>query len=121
MATALRWSLSAAKCASLVGTDMIGATAIPASFVPLLGSAASQQSSTVRLSSRMAMAVLTLNRFNRLCESRPDSIILYAFDLLHLDGKDLRQEALTERRYELKRLVGSEADSRDSIQRGVRW
>ena len=37
---------------------------------------------------------------------RPHSIILYAFDLLHLDGKDLRQETLLERRAELKHLVG---------------
>ena len=38
--------------------------------------------------------------------------ILYAFDLLHLDGKDLRQQALSERRAELKHLVGSNAESR---------
>jgi ATP-dependent DNA ligase len=43
---------------------------------------------------------------------RSHSIILYAFDLLHLDGKDLRQQTLSERREELKRLVGSEADNR---------
>ena len=29
---------------------------------------------------------------------RPDSIILYAFDLMHLNGKDLRQQALSMRR-----------------------
>jgi ATP-dependent DNA ligase len=40
------------------------------------------------------------------------SIILYAFDLLHLDGTDLRQETLTERRAALKRLAGDDADSR---------
>ena len=43
---------------------------------------------------------------------RPHSIILYAFDLLHLDGKDLRQETLSERRALLKHLVGDDADSR---------
>ena len=43
---------------------------------------------------------------------RPYSIILYAFDLLHLDGKDLRQQTLSERRADLKRLVGDDADSR---------
>src|SRR5262245_62477574 len=32
----------------------------------------------------------------------PHSIILYAFDLLHLDGKDLRQETLLERRAQLQ-------------------
>jgi ATP-dependent DNA ligase len=44
--------------------------------------------------------------------SRPYSIILYAFDLLHLDGKDLRQQTLSERRALLKRLVGDDAESR---------
>ena len=43
---------------------------------------------------------------------QPHSIILYAFDLLHLDGKDLRQQTLSERRVELKNLVGAEAESR---------
>ena len=38
---------------------------------------------------------------------RPHSIILYAFDLLHLDGKDLRQQTLMERRASLKTLLGS--------------
>jgi DNA ligase D-like protein (predicted ligase) len=44
--------------------------------------------------------------------SRPHSIILYTFDLLHLDGKDLRRETLSERRTALKQLVGTETDSR---------
>src|SRR6476659_4924448 len=38
---------------------------------------------------------------------RPHSIILYAFDLLHLDGEDLRQQTLMERRASLKHLVGA--------------
>jgi bifunctional non-homologous end joining protein LigD len=37
---------------------------------------------------------------------QPHSIILYPFDLLHLDGKDLRQDPLMERRASLKHLVG---------------
>jgi bifunctional non-homologous end joining protein LigD len=44
--------------------------------------------------------------------AQPHSIILYAFDLLHLDGKDLRQEPLSDRRAELKHLVGRDADCR---------
>ena len=40
---------------------------------------------------------------------RPRSIILYAFDLLHLDGEDLRQHALSERRASLKNLIGDDA------------
>ena len=43
---------------------------------------------------------------------RPDSIILYAFDLMHLNGKDLRQQALMERRANLKALLGSDEESR---------
>jgi len=43
---------------------------------------------------------------------RPYSIVLYAFDLLHLDGKDLRQQTLSERRALLKRLVGDDSESR---------
>jgi bifunctional non-homologous end joining protein LigD len=40
------------------------------------------------------------------------SIILYAFDVLHLDGKDLRQQTLLERRANLTQLVGADAESR---------
>ena len=43
---------------------------------------------------------------------QPHSIILYTFDLLHLDGKDLRQETLSDRRAKLKNLVGVDAESR---------
>jgi hypothetical protein len=43
---------------------------------------------------------------------QPNSIILYAFDLLHLDGKDLRQQTLMERRASLKHLVGADDQSR---------
>jgi bifunctional non-homologous end joining protein LigD len=38
--------------------------------------------------------------------SRPHSIIVYTFDLLHIDGKDLRLE--TQRRAKLKTLVADE-------------
>jgi DNA ligase D-like protein (predicted ligase) len=44
--------------------------------------------------------------------SRPDSVILYAFDLMHLNGNDLRQDALIERRAILKALVGDDEESR---------
>ena len=43
---------------------------------------------------------------------RPDSVILYAFDLMHLNGKDLRQQPLSERRALLKALLGSDEESR---------
>jgi bifunctional non-homologous end joining protein LigD len=43
---------------------------------------------------------------------QPQSIILYAFDLLHLDGDDLRQETLSGRRAKLEHLVASDPESR---------
>jgi ATP-dependent DNA ligase len=39
---------------------------------------------------------------------RPESLIFCAFDLLHLNGKDLREQPLLERRAKLKELVPSE-------------
>jgi len=46
-----------------------------------------------------------VSRFNRLL-SRKAEPILYAFDLLWLDGKDLRQLPLVERKSRLAQLVG---------------
>jgi bifunctional non-homologous end joining protein LigD len=43
---------------------------------------------------------------------RPDSIFLYAFDLMHLNGTDLRQQTLSVRRSILKALLGSDEESR---------
>jgi DNA ligase D-like protein (predicted ligase) len=43
---------------------------------------------------------------------RSREIILYAFDLLHLDGHDLRPQRLLERRTKLRWLVGVDAESR---------
>jgi bifunctional non-homologous end joining protein LigD len=43
---------------------------------------------------------------------RPDSVILYAFDLMHLNGSDLRPKPVFERRALLKGLLGSDEESR---------
>jgi bifunctional non-homologous end joining protein LigD len=43
---------------------------------------------------------------------QPYSIILYAFDLLHLDGKDLRHQTLSERRAQLEHLILADAENR---------
>jgi bifunctional non-homologous end joining protein LigD len=43
---------------------------------------------------------------------RPHSIILYAFDLMHLDGADLRRQTLSVRRSILKALIGGDDESR---------
>jgi ATP-dependent DNA ligase len=42
----------------------------------------------------------------------PDSIILYAFDVMHLDGAELRQQPLSVRRSILKHLIGQDENSR---------
>jgi bifunctional non-homologous end joining protein LigD len=43
--------------------------------------------------------------------SRSQNIILYAFDLLHLEGHDIRHRRLTERRSMLQHLLGGDAES----------
>ena len=43
---------------------------------------------------------------------RPDSVILYAFDLMHLNGRDLRRQPLLERRAMLKAVLGSDEENR---------
>ena len=43
---------------------------------------------------------------------RPHTVILYAFDLMHLDDTDLRKQTLSVRRSILKTLLGSDEESR---------
>jgi DNA ligase D-like protein (predicted ligase) len=43
---------------------------------------------------------------------RPESIILYAFDLMHLNGIDIRRRALADRRAVLRALLRSDDESR---------
>jgi bifunctional non-homologous end joining protein LigD len=43
----------------------------------------------------------------------PHKLIFYAFDLLHLDGKDLRERPLIERMAKLKALLGTNETSLD--------
>src|SRR6188474_541543 len=43
--------------------------------------------------------------------SQPTRLIFYAFDLLHLDGKDLRDTPLVERRTKLQTLLGGNPES----------
>jgi ATP-dependent DNA ligase len=42
---------------------------------------------------------------------KPESLIFYSFDLLHLDGEDLRNRPLLERRARLKDLIGEDRAS----------
>jgi DNA ligase D-like protein (predicted ligase) len=50
--------------------------------------------------------------FQSAIHDNPHSIILYAFDLMHVDGTDLRQESLSKRRSILKELIGENEESR---------
>lgn len=45
-----------------------------------------------------------------LSEGRTDRVMLYAFDLLHLDGVDLRHAPLTERKEALRRILPAGSD-----------
>jgi ATP-dependent DNA ligase len=90
---------------------MIGVTAIPLSSALLPTSAANRQ----LLSEAIVQNGDGASDFEALSSAmrrQPQSIILYAFDLLHLDGKDMRQETLMERRVSLKHLVGADDQSR---------
>ena len=54
--------------------------------------------------------------------SQAPRLIFYVFDLLHLDGKDLREKPLLERRAKLRKLVGRDSDSRIQFSEGdARW
>ena len=44
--------------------------------------------------------------YKRAMERRPETLVFMAFDLLHLNGRDLRAELLLERRLRLQELVG---------------
>ena len=48
-------------------------------------------------------------------QSRSNSIILCAFDLLHLNGVDLRQQILLDRRAELSHLLGGDPTQPHSV------
>jgi DNA ligase D-like protein (predicted ligase) len=51
-------------------------------------------------------------RLQSAIRSRSQNIVLYAFDLLHLDGHDIRHRPLIERRSLLEHLIGADAESR---------
>jgi bifunctional non-homologous end joining protein LigD len=55
--------------------------------------------------------VSDFNALKAAIRHEPQRLILYAFDLLHLNGHDLRKEQLIERRAKLKELIGSDPSS----------
>ena len=112
MAIAAKCWLSAGKRVSSPVMDLIGPTVIHLSFaLPL----------TLRCKSAIIDGEAIVQNgdgasdFEALSSAlrqRPHSIVLYAFDLLHLDGNDLRQQTLMERRASLKTLLGTDQQSR---------
>jgi ATP-dependent DNA ligase len=97
---------------SSLATDLIGVTAIPLLSVPLPTSAANRQSLMVKRLSQNGNGASDFETLSTAMRRQPHSIILYAFDLLHLDGKDLRQQTLMERLASLKTLLGTDGRSR---------
>jgi bifunctional non-homologous end joining protein LigD len=53
-----------------------------------------------------------------LAQGKADRLVLYAFDLLHLDGHDLRGVALAQRKQALEQLIGTDAALRYSAHIG---
>jgi ATP-dependent DNA ligase len=52
--------------------------------------------------------VSDFDALNSVIRWHPQSLIFCAFDVLHLNGKDLRDRLLLERRAKLKKLIPSE-------------
>ena len=50
----------------------------------------------------------------------PHRIVFFAFDLLHLDGQDLRRTPLIERRAALRKLIEPDPRCSDPVQRSCR-
>ena len=117
MAIAPKCWLSEEKPVSSPAMDMIGATVIQLSSVPLPTSAANRAIIDGEAIVQNGHGASDFEALSTAMRRQPHSIILYAFDLLHLDGKDLRQQTLLERRASLKALLGSDDQSRIQVQR----
>jgi bifunctional non-homologous end joining protein LigD len=52
-----------------------------------------------------------LAAFHSALDAEPHKVLLFAFDLLHLDGKDVRREPLEERWACLRRLIAPDPHS----------
>jgi bifunctional non-homologous end joining protein LigD len=59
-----------------------------------------------------ARGLSDINAIKPAINRTPERLMFVAFDLLHLDGKDLRFVQLIERREELRRLIGRDPKSR---------
>ena len=102
-------------CVCLRATATIGLTAFLPSLVRHALWNASRPYSMVRPLFRTSSGVSDFEALRSAIHARSPNIILYTFDLLHLDGRDIRQQMLSDRRTLLKRLVGDDADSRIQV------
>ena len=92
--------------------DTIGATAI----LPLSHAAAKLPCLSAIIDGEAIVqdqnGVSDFEALNSAMRWRPDTIILYAFDLMHLNGRDLRRKAALRAPRLLKALLGSDEESR---------
>ena len=111
MAIAAKCCLSEGKRVSSPGMDLIGAT-----VTPLVRAATNLRCESAIIDGEAIVqdgnGASDFGSLSSAMRRQPHSIILYAFDLLHLDGEDLRQQTLMERRACLKHLVGADDQSR---------
>src|SRR6476659_8903518 len=98
MAIAAKSRLSKEKPVSSPAMDTIGMTVSHLSSVPLPTSAANRRCQSAILDGEAIVqngnGASDFEALSSALQRQPHSIILYAFDLLHLGGKDLRQQTL---------------------------
>ena len=87
-----------------------------AKYGPIVSEAAALPCSTAIIDAEMivqnAEGVSDFHDLRSAIRTQPERLALYAFDLLMLDGHDLRSMDLTERRHLLEDLIGHEAEGR---------
>ncbi len=89
-------------------TGSIGPIASLLSLKPSPNSRQRNASSTAKSSSRTRTAFRIFGASEALKEGKTSGLVYYAFDLLHLDGFDLMEVPLVERKDLLKRLLTAE-------------
>jgi DNA ligase D-like protein (predicted ligase) len=87
-----------------------------AKYRPIVDEAAALPCRTAILDAEMVVqgkgGVTDFRALRSAIRSHPERLVLYAFDLLMLDGLDLRRRPLLERRQRLQDLLGNDPDGR---------
>jgi bifunctional non-homologous end joining protein LigD len=86
-------------------TASIGVTATPVSLGLLPSCDFVRQSWMARSSFQDAEGISDFEALASAIRGEPERLLFYAFDLLHLDGRDLRDSTLLKRRAQLKELL----------------